>query len=557
MSQIWKRWEGQVVEHKYRLESLIGSTDHSVVFLAEYRSPEPQKAVLKFLAADIPNTEQLLAAWNMAAQLTHPNLQRILGTGRCKLEDMDLLYVAMEFAEENLAEIVPQRALAAEEARQALNAIVDVLMYLHGKNLTHGHICPSNILAIGDQLKISSDTIEPLAEKREMTRERSVYDAPEIPASPYTRAADIWSLGTTLVAMLTQQPPILPFNENVDPLIPPAVKQPFLEIARHALRRSPELRWTSTQIAEQLNPSAIAAKAAVAGASATATGSSAASPTAAAPQSASLSQVATIAPLTPHPSPTLAPLSVPLSREPAVPLAKLPRAPLPLSPGRAPGPKHGRRETLVLPNYTVPLLVAVAILVGIIALPRILRNRTQTTPNSVPATSPASSAALKDPAKALAAAAANTAATPSAKEQVRDFPPPPPRAAQTTSASPAVMRSKDNAPAAQPRSSSDSPGRGEVLDQTLPQVSGKALATISGTVRVVVKTHVDAVGQVASAEPQDPGPSAYFRNQAMQAAQRWVFSSPEVNGRSVESDWLIRFEYTRDGVKAFAQQLTP
>jgi len=43
MSQIWKRWEGQVVEHKYRLESLIGSTDHSVVFLAEYRSPEPKR----------------------------------------------------------------------------------------------------------------------------------------------------------------------------------------------------------------------------------------------------------------------------------------------------------------------------------------------------------------------------------------------------------------------------------------------------------------------------------------------------------------------------------
>jgi eukaryotic-like serine/threonine-protein kinase len=554
MSEIWKRWEGQVVEHKYRLESLIGSTDHSVVFLAEYRSPEPQKAVLKFLAADIPNTENILAAWNVAAQLTHPNLQRILGTGRCKLEDMDLLYVAMEYAEENLAEIVPQRALAAEEARQALNAIVDVLVYLHGKNLTHGHICPANILAIGDQLKISSDTIESLAEKREMTREHSVYDAPEIPASLYTQAADIWSLGATLVAMLTQQPPILPFNENVDPVIPPPVKQPFLEIARNALRRSPELRWTSAQIAEQLNPSAIAAKAAVAGASATAV-----STTAAAPQSASLSQVATVVPPAPRLSPTVAPLSVPLSKEPAVPLAKLPRAPLPPSRGSAPGPKHGWRETLVLPNYAVPILVAVVILVGVIALPKILRNRMQTTPNSVTASTPASSAAQKDPAKAPAptqALAANTAATPSVKEQARDFPPPPPRAAETPSASPAVMRSKDNAPAAKARNSSDSPGRGEVLDHTLPQVSAKALSTISGTVRVVVKAHVDAVGQVTSAEPQEPGPSAYFRNQAMQAAQRWVFSSPEVNGRSVESDWLIRFEYTRDGVKAFPQQIT-
>jgi serine/threonine protein kinase len=549
MSESWKRWEGQVVEHKYRLESLIGSTDHSVVFLAQYRGPAPQRAVLKFLAADNPNSEQILAAWNIAAQLTHPNLQPILGSGRCTLHDMNLLYVAMEYADENLAEIVPQRALAAAEAREALNAIVGVLGYLHEKNLTHGHICPANILAIGDQLKISSDTIGPLADKREMTRERSVYDAPEIGALRYTQAADVWSLGATLVAMLTQEPPILPFNENIDPLIPSAVKQPFLEIARNALRRNPESRWTSAQIAERLNPNATAAKAAVAGISTTALGSSAvaapelaASRTAAAPPSASLPQVATVR------SPKVAPLSVPLSKEPAVPFAKLPTAPLPQPRSSAPAPEHGRRETLVLPNYAAPLLVVAVILVAFIALPKILRNRMQTTANSVTASTPVSSAAQKDAGKAPRAALP-------VKPQARDFTPAPPRAAETPSASPAVMRSKDNAPAAKARNSSDSPGRGEVLDQAMPQVSTKALSTISGTVRVVVKAHVDAAGQVTGAEAQEPGPSVYFRDHALQAAERWVFSSPELNGRSVPSEWLIRFEYTRDGVKAFPEQL--
>jgi len=43
----------------------------------------------------------------------------------------------------------------------------------------------------------------------------------------------------------------------------------------------------------------------------------------------------------------------------------------------------------------------------------------------------------------------------------------------------------------------------------------------------------------------------------VEAAQHWLFNSPEVNGRSVESDWLIRFEYTRGGVKAFPQQVMP
>ena len=95
-----------------------------------------------------------------------------------------------------------------------------------------------------------------------------------------------------------------------------------------------------------------------------------------------------------------------------------------------------------------------------------------------------------------------------------------------------------------------------MLEQALPQVSPKALSTISGTVRIVVKAHVDAAGQVAVTELQEPGPSKYFADKAVQAVRRWVFTSPEVNGRSAESDWTIRFEYTSSGVKAYPQQVT-
>jgi len=563
MSELWKQWEGQVIDHKYRLESLIGSTDHSVVFRAEYRSPEPRKATVKFIAADVLNAEALVAAWHKAAQLSHPNLICILQTGKCTLGDMELLYVAMEHADENLAEIIPQRALTAEEARDAMNAIVDVLVYLHGKQLTHGHICPANILAIGDQLKVSSDSIEPLAEKREMTRDRSEYDAPEIPARPYTQAADVWSLGVTLVEMLTQQRVGLPFNENVEPVIPQNVREPFLEIARHALRRKPELRWSSAQIAERLNPSAMAAKAAAAGASvpalaATPPGTPGASGAAAV---APLARAGSAAPVTMAPAaPVAAALNVPLSKEPAAPLAKQQRPPAPPVRVAAPGAKRVRRETMVLPNYALPLFLVVLVLVGAVVLPKILRNRTETKSNpvtasaSVPAKSTPPAETSKPPAMRRDEATTQAAAP---KEDARISAPRPPSASATPSAAPAVMRSVESAPAAKPKNSSDEQGRGEVLEQALPQVSAKALSTVTGTVRVVVKAHVDAAGQVASAELQEPGPSQYFADKAVQAAHRWVFSSPEMNGRSEASDWLIRFEYTRDGVKAYPQQVTP
>jgi len=213
---------------------------------------------------------------------------------------------------------------------------------------------------------------------------------------------------------------------------------------------------------------------------------------------------------------------------------------------------------MVLPNYALPLFLVVLVLVGGIALPKILRNRTETKSNPVTASVPVKSAPPAETSKPPAVRS-DEATTPSAapKEDARISTPPPPRASATPSPAPAVMRSVETAPGAKPKNSSDAQGRSEVLEQALPQVSAKALSTVTGTVRVVVKAHVDAAGQVASAELAEPGPSQYFADKAVQAAQRWVFSSPEVNGRSAASEWLIRFEYTHGGVRAYPQQVTP
>lgn len=103
MNEAWKQWEGQVVDHKYQLQQWLASTDHSVVFLAEVRDPEPRQVAVKFISADQVDRKQQIAAWKSAAELSHPNLIQIYGGGFCKVEDIDLLYVAMEYAEENLA----------------------------------------------------------------------------------------------------------------------------------------------------------------------------------------------------------------------------------------------------------------------------------------------------------------------------------------------------------------------------------------------------------------------------------------------------------------------
>jgi len=122
---------------------------------------------------------------------------------------------------------------------------------------------------------------------------------------------------------------------------------------------------------------------------------------------------------------------------------------------------------------------------------------------------------------------------------------------------PASVRTDTFPPANAPSTSASSPGRGEVLDQVLPDVSEKALATIHGVVRVAVRVHVDPTGNVSQAALDSSGPSKYFADLALQAARRWQFASPEVGGHSAPSEWLIRFHFSPSGSKAIPTQTAP
>src|SRR5467141_3019185 len=195
MSESWKQWEGQVVDGKFPLSRYLGGSEHSAVFLTERGAP-PQKAAIKFIQVDEPDAELQLFRWKHAATLSHPHLLRLFESGRCRLGDFDLLYVLMEYAEENLSQFLSQRPLTPAEARDVLTPALQALAFLHGEGLVHGHVRPSNILAIEDQLKLSSDGISSLAEHAEPShppapdpqpsasasglRHPSPYDAPEI-----------------------------------------------------------------------------------------------------------------------------------------------------------------------------------------------------------------------------------------------------------------------------------------------------------------------------------------------------------------------------------------
>ena len=99
--------------------------------------------------------------------------------------------------------------------------------------------------------------------------------------------------------------------------------------------------------------------------------------------------------------------------------------------------------------------------------------------------------------------------------------------------------------------------QGEVLDQVLPAVSQKARDTIRGTVRVSVRMHIDALGEVKSAELEGSASSKFFADKAILAAKSWQFAAPKVAGHRVESEWVVRFEFTSNATHAQPTQVSP
>ena len=576
MSDTWKQCEGQVVDGEFQLLQHLGGSDHSVVFLTQRGATDkPQKAAIKFVQADAANAELQLSRWKQAAQLSHPNLIKLFESGRGHLAGMDLLYVVMEYAAENLAEFLPQRALSPAETRDILEPFLDTLAHLHGRGFVHGRIKPGNILAIDDQLKLSSDSVCRIGEPSIAVGKPDAYTPPEPSDAQISPAGDVWALGVTLVESLTQRVPERtssqsPEREDAQEELPVAdtLPQPFLDIARHCLRLAPQRRWTIAEISARLNPAAAPSTQNI--------------PAAVNPPAPLADPAASAAPA--KPTASIDPLSIPLSH--VAPLLGAQRHALE-------NQMIAGKSTPNRPYYIVAAVVLALTIGAMLAIPR-FRNRqadaelpTSTAPSAPtvpptvqPSTPPApAKLAPTVPAKPQPKSQEKSAAPPqtapaqrSAVQPPQDPAPNSPQASSekqsakkesankeqsaAASTTPASLRSavpRSDAPATPPfvanRDASIASGAvtpGETLNQVLPDVSQKSRSTIRGTVRVIIKVHVDSSGSVTAAEVAS-GPSRFFADAALQAARRWDFAPAKVDGHAVPSEWLLHFDFTQTG----------
>lgn len=245
-------WVGRTVEGRFPLLECLGDSGTSVVFRTELPEPPGAKAAIRLVPVDGEDPQSLMREWAAAASLSHPHLMKIFESGQGEMEGIHLLYVVTEYAEENLAQIIPERPLSPDEVREMLPPVAEALMYLHGRGMVFGHLKPSNIMVVDNLLKLPLDSMATGRGGIKAQGDSRIYDAPETARGAGSAASDVWSVGATLVEALTQHPPAWDRSTRVDPRVPASVPQPFADIARQCLHIDPGQRPTIGELRSRL-----------------------------------------------------------------------------------------------------------------------------------------------------------------------------------------------------------------------------------------------------------------------------------------------------------------
>src|SRR5207248_9087858 len=91
----WMSLEGTILDGAYILGQCLEADERKITFKARVKAGDPATAIVTLYRAksNTPNSaEEQIALWEAIKNLGHPNLLAILGAGRTKLGDQDLIY---------------------------------------------------------------------------------------------------------------------------------------------------------------------------------------------------------------------------------------------------------------------------------------------------------------------------------------------------------------------------------------------------------------------------------------------------------------------------------
>ncbi len=243
----WEQFAGRVIDGW-----VLGRVLHAngpIAIFAVQREGRDEPGAMKVLLLRPVQIDDQLRQWEETAKLEHPNLLRALAHGSTELEGATAAYIVTELADDDLSTAVRDRRLTEKETAEVLEPVLAAVSYLHSKVIVHGRIRPTNVLALGDSVKLSSDSLLPEGQAPVYARASDGHDAPELNKSVVPLAAgDVWSIGALICEALTQRT-----TPGADGKLPGAYGDgAYHDIIDHALREDPDQRWSLSEIRARL-----------------------------------------------------------------------------------------------------------------------------------------------------------------------------------------------------------------------------------------------------------------------------------------------------------------
>ena len=199
----WTGLLGRVLDGGYELEECLGTAPDSASFNVRVLGDRFSKVVGSVFAPNSVSAEQL-ALWEDALELRSPHLCSPIAVSKLEWNGAVFPYILLYKADENLAGVVKERSLTAEETRELLSSLNAALSHLHTRGFVHAALSPQEILALGNSIQLSTIAIRRINTPVAQHVFTDTYKAPESDSENLTPAADVWCLGATAYEVLTR-----------------------------------------------------------------------------------------------------------------------------------------------------------------------------------------------------------------------------------------------------------------------------------------------------------------------------------------------------------------
>ena len=208
--QLWTDYEGVTIDGTFLLKKLLMPEGRSAFYTTTGTTGEP--TVLRLIECHF-DEEEILARWRSVDALNHPNSLKFERFGQTEIDGRPVVYAVLEKVDANLAEVLDQGHLTAEDVAQLASSLVAALDELHTHGFVHEHIEPRNIFALNEVVKLRSDCIR---------------EAPEGEEGRVAKQRDVHDLAALLLKALTQQ-------TSIEGIPDSALPAPFGQIIRNGL----------------------------------------------------------------------------------------------------------------------------------------------------------------------------------------------------------------------------------------------------------------------------------------------------------------------------------